>query len=365
MILLYIYLLSKKTITMNLLISKKMENKNSSEFLNKKIVITGASSGIGLSTAIYFLNKGAKVILAGRDSFLMETICKKYNFINAIIMKFDLISRDQCIIDFKTSIVEIFGKIDILINCAGIRLYGDIEKTYPQDFDYTLDLNLRSIYYLIYSLIGFMNKNSSIINMSCLYGTRPMCGMISHTISKAGLEGLTKYCAAELAFYGIRVNAVSSCPVMTNSLGYLSIPENEINDFYKKMEKNIPLGRMAHPDDIIKVISFLSSDRSKNITGQVIKVDGGRSLTSSGYVHYKGRSNMNARIEPDGVNIIFGVKNLMLGNKSDNYDENEIPNDEKELIKYIEDKMSESKFSENEKNMNDKVYSFIETKLEN
>ena len=210
-----------------------------------------------------------------------------------------------------------------------------------------------------------MNKNSSIINMSCLYGTRPMCGMISHTISKAGLEGLTKYCAAELAFYGIRVNAVSSCPVMTNSLGYLSIPENEINDFYKKMEKNIPLGRMAHPDDIIKVISFLSSDRSKNITGQVIKVDGGRSLTSSGYVHYKGRSNMNARIEPDGVNIIFGVKNLMLGNKSDNYDENEIPNDEKELIKYIEDKMSESKFSENEKNMNDKVYSFIETKLEN
>ena len=333
-----------------------MENKKESEFLNKKIVITGASSGIGLSTAIYFLNKGAKVILAGRDSTLMEKICKDNNYVNAIIMKFDLISGDQFIIDFKTSIVEIFGKIDILINCAGIQLYGDIEKTYPQDFDYTLDLNLRSIYFLIYSLAEFMNKNSSIINMSCLYGTRPMCGMISYTVSKAGLEGLTKYCAAEFAFHGIRVNAVSSCTVKTNALSYLNIPEKEINNYYKKMEKNIPLGRVALPSDIIKVISFLASDRSKNITGQVIKVDGGRSLTSSGYVHYKGRFNMNARVEPDGVNMLFGVKNFF---NKDKYDENEVNQDENQLIRFIEDKISESNFSKNNKNSNDLNQTFL------
>ena len=108
------------------------------------------------------------------------------------------------------------------------------------------------------------------------------------------------------------------------------------------MKKNIPLGRIANPDDIVKVISFLASERSKNITGQIIKVDGGRSLTSSGYVHYKGRINMNSRVEPDGESTMYKIKNFAqnIFNKNEN-----IPDDKKELEKYIEDKMNESKFS--------------------
>ena len=311
-----------------------------SEFLKKKIVITGASSGIGLSTAIYFLNCGAFVIMAGRDIESMKNICQKYNFINAIIMKLDLKEELQ-IIDFKTSVAERFGKIDLLINCAGIVLYGDIEKTYPQDFDYTLDINIRSLYYLIYQLAGFMQKNSSIINMSCFYGNRPMSGMVSYTVSKSGIEGLTKYCAGEFAYYGIRVNAISACPCNTNWFDYIQIPEKEKKDFEKKMEKNIPLGRMANPDDIVKVIVFLASEKSKNITGQVIKVDGGRSLTSSGYVHYKGRINMNSRAEPDGENTFYKIKNFA----ENIFFKNKIPEDKKDLEKYIEDKMNESMFS--------------------
>ena len=319
----------------------------SNEFLNKKIIVTGASSGIGLATALYFLNCGAKVILAGRDIKTMKKICEQYKFYNAIIMKLEL-KDDINIYDFKTSVVERFKTIDILINCAGVKMDGDLEKTYPQDLDYTLDVNLRSIFYLIYNLSSFMEKNSSIINMSCLYGTNPMAGMISHNISKAGLEALTRYAAAEFSAFGIRVNAITACPVDTNSMRLMQVDNAEIEKFNKNMEKNIPLGRIARPDDITKVIVFLASERSKNITGQIIRVDGGRGLTSSGYVHYKGMLKMNSRFEPDGekrqINNLFGLGNLLnikIEQKED------VPKDEKELKKFINNKIKESNFSTN------------------
>jgi 3-oxoacyl-[acyl-carrier protein] reductase len=318
------------------------EDEDENEFLNKKIIVTGASSGIGLSVSLYFLNCGAQVIMAGQDIQTMKKICEDYRFSNATIMKLDL-SNDISIYDFKTSVVERFKTIDILINCAGVKFDGDIEKTYPQDFDYTMDVNLRAVYYLIYNLSGFMERNASIINMSCLYGSRPMSGLISYSVSKAGLEALTRYVAAEFAPIGIRINAISACPVDTNSLRLVQLPESEIEYFNKKMEKNIPLGRIARPDDITKVIAFLASDRSKNITGQIIKVDGGRSLTSSGYVHYKGMKNMNSRFEPDGEKVSSWFGNLF---KYDDKNLN-IPKDEKELKKFINQKIKESNFSTN------------------
>lgn len=181
--------------------------------------------------------------------------------------------------------------------------------------------------------------------MSCLYGTNPMAGLISHNVSKAGVEAFTKYAAAEFAGFGIRVNAISACPVDTNSLRFVRVEESEIEKFNKKMEKYIPMGRIARPDDITKVVAFLASDRSKNITGQIIRVDGGRGLTSSGYVHYKGRENMNSRFEPDGekkqMSNLFGLINLKTEKKED------IPKDEKGLKKYINDKIKESNFSTN------------------
>jgi 3-oxoacyl-[acyl-carrier protein] reductase len=314
--------------------------KGNSEFLNKKIIVTGASSGIGLSTALYFLNCGAQVIMAGRDVNTMKQIISKHKFSNATIMKLDL-AKDIHIYDFKASVIERFNTIDIIVNCAGIKLYGDVEKTYPQDFDYVLDVNLRSVYYLIYNLAGYMNQNGSIINLSCLYGSRPMYGMISYTASKAGLEGLTRYAAAEFASIGIRVNAISACPVNTNSLRYVNLSESEINYYNKSMEKNIPLGRIARPDDITKVIVFLASERSKRITGQIIKVDGGRSLTSSGYVHYKGIMNMNTRFEPDAEKALSWVSNLI----PFSFNKNKEFKDENEIAKFVEEKMKESNFS--------------------
>ena len=181
-----------------------MYSSEPNEFLNKNVLVTGASSGIGQSVAYFFLNSGAQVAMVGTDVESMKRMVKQNNFINATIMEVDLLS-DIHIYDLKTSVVErLKNKLDIIVNCAGIKLDGDVQKTFPQEFDFTLDLNLRSNYAIIKHFYKFLNPGSSIINMSCLYGNRPMCGMISYAMSKAGLDTLTKYAAAELANRKIR-----------------------------------------------------------------------------------------------------------------------------------------------------------------
>ena len=311
--------------------------KSKSEFFGKNIIITGASSGIGQAAGFYFLNSGANVLLAGRDKNSLSIFQK---FKNARIAVFD-IKKDMSLYDFKTTIVELLGKIDILINCAGVKLDSDIEKTYPQDFDYTINVNLRSVFLLLKLLEKYFVEGASIINMSCLYGTKPTVGLISYAMSKAGLETLTRYAAADFASLGIRINAITACPIESNSLLYAKGNETDMQNIKDKMEKNVPLGRIARPDDIVKVIVFLASKRSEKITGQIIKVDGGRSLTSSGYVHYKGIFNMNSRFEPDGVNLKtwlddkFSTKEKMV---------KEIK-DEKELKKFLEENINKSNFS--------------------
>ena len=308
------------------------------EFFGKNIIITGATSGIGQAAAFYFLNCGANVLLAGRDKDTMKNCFKRFK--NARMALFE-IGKDMDLYDFKTTVVEILGKVDILINCAGIQLYGDVEKTYPQDFDYIVNINLRSVFLLLKLLEKYFVEGASIINLSCLYGSKPMVGVISYAMSKAGLETLTRYAAADFASLGIRINAVTACPVETNSFNLLNIGESEVNKFKEKMENNIPLGRMARPDDIVKVIIFLASKRSEKITGQIIKVDGGRSLTSSGYVHYKGMLNMNSRFEPDGERLKSWFQNKF------NFKEKMVKeiNDKNELKKFVEENINKSNFA--------------------
>ena len=316
-----------------------MEYQN--EFYHKNIVITGASSGIGLSALFYFLNCNAYVILVCQDYKSMEKLLKENNFKNYIIIQGNLEKKEE-ITHVLSLITKLFTSIDVLINCAGIKLDNDIEKTFENDFVYTLHINLRSAFILIKELRPYFSYGASIINLSCLYGTRPMYGVITYAMSKAGLETLTRYAAGEFANLNIRINAISACPVKTNSFRYVKVSEDEINYFNKKMEKDIPLGRIAKPDDIVKVIIFLASNRSTKITGQIIKVDGGRSLTSSGYVHYKGLENMNVKIEPDSVNMKNFVENFF--NKEEKKLDRPITNKD-ELKKFVEETISQSNFS--------------------
>ena len=156
-----------------------------SEFSNKNILITGASSGVGLYSSIYFLNCNANVILVCQDTESLEKLVK--NFPNAYIFQVDIEKQSQ-LKEFIKKMTLIFKNIDILINCAGIKLDSDLLSTYSEDFDYTMRTNLRSCFILIKELRPYFNtKGASIINMSCLYGSRPVCGFISYAMSKAGI----------------------------------------------------------------------------------------------------------------------------------------------------------------------------------
>ncbi len=317
------------------------------EFYKKKIVITGASSGIGSCCANYFLNCGAQVGLVGRDVEGLKLIAKQYQK-NATIIICDL-TKDENIYDLKKTIIELFGSIDILINCAGLKLDSDIEKTFPQDLDYSININLRSVFLLIQNFSKFFNRNGSIVNVSCLYGTRPMQGLISLCMAKAGLEAFTRSAAGEFASDNIRVNCVSCCPLFSNSLRYVQTNEAENTLMEEKMKKNVPLGRMAYPSEPAKAIVFLCSQRASSITGQIIKVDGGRNLTSSGYVHYKGYRNMNSRFEPDDENTWkkYNIFNFF-GKKEEKHSiENIEKMSEEELDNFIYKKIKESNFSIN------------------
>ena len=323
------------------------------EFYKKKVVITGASSGIGSCCANYFLNCGAQVALVGRDVEGMKLIAKQYQK-NATIVICDL-TNDENIFDLKKTIIELFSSIDILINCAGLKLDSDIEKTFPQDFDYSININMRCIFLLIQSFSKYFNKNGCIVNVSCLYGTRPMQGLISFCMAKAGLEAFTRSAAGEFASDSIRINCVSCCPLFSNSLRYVQTNEKENILMEEKMKKNVPLGRMAYPSEPAKAIVFLCSQRASSITGQIIKVDGGRNLTSSGYVHYKGYRNMNSRFEPDDENIWkkYDIFNIFK-KKEEKHDIKNIEKmSEEELDNFILEKISESNFSNNLNNEED------------
>ena len=140
----------------------------------------------------------------------MEKICKENDFQNAAIIKKEL-----------AFIIKLFNSIDIFINCAGIKFNNDIEKTYEENFKYAINTNLHSVFIILKELRPYFSQDASIINLSCLYCTLPMYGVISYAMSKAGLKTLTRYAATEFANLSVRINAISACPVNTNSFRYI------------------------------------------------------------------------------------------------------------------------------------------------
>ncbi len=140
------------------------------------------------------------------------------------------------------SVIEKLGGLDILINCAGLIFDGDIESTFPQDYDYLMDINLRCPFHMTLLFHPHLARsNGCIVNVSCQYGHRPNAGTIGYCMTKAGLEMFTKCAALELAPLGIRVNAVAPATVDTNLYRYTGMSELEYTQFKKRTAAAIPL----------------------------------------------------------------------------------------------------------------------------
>jgi 3-oxoacyl-[acyl-carrier protein] reductase len=291
-------------------------------FAEKRVIVTGASSGIGRAVAMWFLNSGARVALIGTDLEDLINTGKQFPK-QALVIKCDLSADDQPYDMFNTVMHE-FNGVDILVNAAGILREGDIKTMKPQEYDRIIDVNLRSVFYLSYLFFPALQKSRGcIVNVSCQYGAKPFAGMYAYCMSKAGLETLTKHMAYEFASSGVRVNAVAPGLVETNLLrcrvGEPKLDESDINQIYSNAEKFNPLKRIASIDDVGKAIVFLCSDAASHTTGQILKVDGGRTLTSSGWFLWEGHKAASSIIEPKESVIstfkgkILAPSNIMLG----------------------------------------------------
>ncbi len=241
--------------------------------MEKIAVVTGASRGIGAAIAEALALQGAFVIInyqgsKGRAEEAKEKILAAGG--KAEVKQCDVSDFKACEAFIK-EIIENYGKIDILVNNAGITRDGLLMTMKEEDFDAVIQTNLKGCFNTIRFASRFMIKNRSgkIINLSSVSGISGNAGQANYAASKAGVIGLTKSAARELAARNIQVNAVAPGFIVTDMTDKLSEKQKEA------ISAQIPLGRLGRTQDIAQTVAFLASEQASYITGQVICVDGG------------------------------------------------------------------------------------------
>lgn len=240
---------------------------------NKKALITGASRGIGRAIAIAFAQHGADVAIS--DLKVDEDALNTVKEIEHYGVKAKAYASDASIFEAGETLINDvmndFGRIDVLVNNAGITRDNLLLRMSEQDWDLVIKVNLKSIFNLTKAVQRVMLKqhSGSIINMSSVVGLTGNVGQSNYSASKAGLIGFTKSIAQEFGLRGVRCNAIAPGFIETAMTDKLS---EEIRDNWIK---SIPLRRPGKPDDVANIALFLASDLSSYVTGQVISVDGG------------------------------------------------------------------------------------------
>jgi NAD(P)-dependent dehydrogenase (short-subunit alcohol dehydrogenase family) len=249
--------------------------------LERAVIVTGASSGIGRAAALRFGREGTAVLAVGRDAASLKEVA-------------DVIARDggRCepfvaditAEDAPASIVgaaeRAFGALHVLVNAAGVIATGTIESTSDAEWDAMMDINLRATFRLMHAAVPLLiASRGAIVNVSSVNGTRSFAGVLAYCVSKAGVDHLTRCAALELAPKGVRVNAVNPGVVVSNLHRRSGMTEESYAAFLERSKTTHPIGRPGQADEIADLIAFLASDRAGWITGETVAIDGGRHLT--------------------------------------------------------------------------------------
>jgi NAD(P)-dependent dehydrogenase (short-subunit alcohol dehydrogenase family) len=243
---------------------------------NKRALITGGTSGIGLETARQFLAEGARVAITGTNPATIETARAALGD-DVVVIRADAgdVAGQQTI---AATIAGAFGGLDILFVNAGVADLRPVEKWDEAAFDLSIAINFKGPFFLIQALLPiFANPTSIVLNSS----VNAHIGMPSTSVygaTKAALLSLTRTLSGELISRGIRVNAVSPGPISTPLYSKLGMSEADLKNMAASLETKVPAGRFGNPSEIAKAVVFLASDESAYTVGTELLIDGGLSL---------------------------------------------------------------------------------------
>lgn len=239
---------------------------------NKVAIVTGGTRGIGIATVRTFLKNGAKVALLGSSestvSKALEELKKENNSYD-VIGFYPTLHKEDEIKEIFEKIKKEFGKIDIVVNNAGVSSSTPLENYTEEEYDKISNLNIKSVFTVCKVAVPYLKETKGvIINTSSMVSIYGQPSGVMYPASKFAVNGITKSLARELAPKGIRVNAVA--PGITETDMVSALPKEVI----EPLIKTIPLGRIGTPQDIANAILFLSSDLASYITGEILSVDG-------------------------------------------------------------------------------------------
>lgn len=248
---------------------------------NRIAIVTGATSGIGRATALRFAREGIGVFAVGRNETELSRLSDECSDLAGEVRAFraDLSDRSQTE-GLAAAAVEEFGRLDILVNAAGIIKNGSIETTSLEDWDSMLNINLDSVFHLTQKCVPFLvESKGNIVNVSSVTGLRAFSNVLAYCVSKAAIDQFTRCVSLELGPAGVRVNAVNPGVVVTNLHKRGGMSDEAYEKFLDNAGNTHPIGRAGTPEEVAELIAFLASDQASWITGVTYSIDGGRAQT--------------------------------------------------------------------------------------
>jgi 3-oxoacyl-[acyl-carrier protein] reductase len=244
--------------------------------LNGKVaIVTGAGQGIGAATALKFAQEGATLALCDLNAEAVSSVVDACRAAGATAVGFSVnVANREAIQDMAASVRARFGRIDVLVNNAGITRDARLQKMTPEQFDQVIDVNLKGVFNATQAVVESMVEQNAgvILNASSVVGIYGNFGQTNYAAAKFGVIGFTKTWSRELGPKGIRVNAVAPGFIDTPILA--TVP----NEVLEKMCVQVSLRRLGKPEEIANIYAFLASDEASYINGAVIEASGGMTL---------------------------------------------------------------------------------------
>uniref|UniRef100_A0A2A4JZV7 Ketoreductase domain-containing protein n=1 Tax=Heliothis virescens TaxID=7102 RepID=A0A2A4JZV7_HELVI len=249
------------------------------DFTDKVVLVTGASAGIGESTALLFAALGAKLSLVGRNEGNLRAVaaaCHKLRGLQPLAIVADL-GTDEGVEKTAKETLDHFGRLDVLVNNAGISTRTCLQLADMATFDEVFRIDVRGVYNLTRLLVpALIQSKGNIVNVSSISATVVVVGSLPYGMAKAALDHFTRLIALELAPKGVRVNAVSPGVTVSNIVKRITgYTEEQYQAWLSAAAAAVPMGQVCEGEDIARMIAHLASDHSRLVTGTIVEIDGG------------------------------------------------------------------------------------------